>query len=205
MDLFLDCTGGVDGQTVLAALAHLGMNFDSLEAVLAGSGMPCRVLVEPASGGMGMGCRIKVTMHGTSFPQDSMADLTGFMAALPLPEHTRSRVLAVMHSLQSAATSALGVTGESVLCDSHGACLCVLVPGICLGLEQLGVRRLTTSALPWPTEMPVSADAMPAPTAARLMQGKPVFRAKAAGAVVTPLGAALLDALADEFATGPEG
>ena len=84
----------------------------------------------------------------------------------------------------------------------------VHILGAAYGLEVLGVERLTASALPWFSGSVVSAHGnipLPRPATAFLMQGKPVFATEARQEIITPTGAALVHALADEFVAGPQG
>ena len=82
------------------------------------------------------------------------------------------------------------------------------VLGVAYGLEVLDVERVTASALPWfsgQVQSPLGPVPLPAPAVAFLLRGKPVFATEAQEELISPVGAALVHALADQFAAGPDG
>ena len=203
-DIYFDCTCGMDGHTALAALAHLGADFRPLEGALRASGLACRLVVEQVLRDMGPGRCVTLAWDGDARPATSSEGLKSFVLHLPLSEVVLRHVLTALDVLAEAMSTVLGCPAEDVCLKSAEADMVVLALGICLGLEQLGVRRVTASALPWPSlasgrDLPVGQAAV----TAQLLLGKPVVSGQAGP--VTPLAAALLDVVVDEYAPGPQG
>jgi hypothetical protein len=82
------------------------------------------------------------------------------------------------------------------------------VVGAFWGLERLGAGRVVCGPLPWfggEVECAHGVLPLPAPATLELMRAKPVYASPVRQEIITPTGALLIDAIVDEFATGPEG
>ncbi|MBE6441196.1 MAG: DUF111 family protein [Desulfovibrio desulfuricans] len=208
MDIFFDCAGGVSGHAALAALARLGVAFRPLEDALAAAGAACRIALRPETRDAGPGFRADVVWDAAARPPRTPAAMAALAARMELAPAVRAKTAAVLDALVTASAAARGIPREDVMVAEEDADMAALIPGVCYALEQLGARRLTASALPWSSgtvERGGIRVPLPAPVTAQLLLGKPVFSSGSAEELVTPLGAALLDALADAFVPGPQG
>ncbi len=208
MDLYLDCGNGISGDMTLAALVHLGLDIAPLASALARAGVNCRIETWPETRVGGPGRRVDVSWDEVQ-PLRHPADIAAVFAVLDMGGTARQRALAVLEALTLAEAEAHQIPPEEVHFHEVGAIdTLVDIAGACWGLEQLGVRRVTASPLPWFSGMVQCAHGLiplPAPAAAWLMRGKPVRPTDAREELVTPTGAALVHVLVDEFTDGPLG
>ena len=226
MLLYLDCGAGISGHMTLAALAHLGVDFVPLTRALAQVGVLCSIDVvgnaRGAVGPAGPGSTVAIRWHQGGLRPCRLTEFTEIFEKVDVPSRVRQRATAVARALAEACAHACQMPVDAVRLaeadaeaevdagDGQGYASHALVHilGAAYGLEALGVERLTASALPWFSGRVVSAHGnipLPRPATALLMQGKPVFATEARQELITPTGAALVHALAEEFVAGPQG
>ena len=209
MEWYWDCSGGISGDMTLAALAHLGVDFAPLTALLARAGVACDITWWPEQRAGGPGCRADVQWRAEAQPLRHPADIAAIFARVAVDEPVRRRALAVLDALAQAEAHAHRIPVEDVHFHEVGAVdTLVDILGVCWGMGVLGVTRVTCSPLPWfdgSIDCAHGRISLPAPAAARLMKGKPVRPSGAHEELVTPTGAALVHVLADGFADGPCG
>jgi uncharacterized protein (TIGR00299 family) protein len=128
----------------------------------------------------------------------TLADVRRLLAPLPAP--VREPALAVFTRLAEAEAAVHGVTADTVHFHEVGAEDALGdVVGTCAALQDLGVGRLTVSALPAGGGTVRAAHGLlpvPAPAVARLLVGFAVIPGPVEAELVTPTGAALAAALA---------
>ena len=209
MEMYWDCANGISGDMTLAALAHLGVNFGPLTAHLAQVGVACVVECREENRAGGPGFRADVRWQAEEQPLRHPADIAAIFRRVTVAERVRERALAVLDALAQAEAQAHRIPVEKVHFHEVGAVdTLVDILGVCWGLEELGVERVTASPLPWfggSIDCAHGRIPLPAPATACLMQGKPVRPSDAQTELVTPTGAALVHALVDNFADGPQG
>lgn len=213
MEVYLDCSGGISGDMTLAALAHLGVDFAPLTAALEKAGIACELTIEEELRAGGPGRQAHVRWRQEEQPLRHPADIAAIFNAVDVRERVRAQALAVLDALTAAEAHAHQIPPEKVHFHEVGAVdTLVDILGVCYGLDWLGVRRLSASPLPWFSGTTVCEHGripLPAPATAWLLCGKPVFSGQgeepSRQELVTPTGAALLHALADEFVSGPQG
>lgn len=219
MFLHLDCGAGISGPTTLAALAHLGVDFAPLAKALTHVGVLCRIdVAHDIAGNAGAawpaGPGRTVAIHRLEGGQRPclLPEFIEIFEKVDVLCRVRQRATAVARVLAEACAyacqmpvDAVPLAGEKSEADAHAL---IHILGAAYGLEVLGVERLTASALPWFSGRVVCAKGnipLPRPATAFLMRGKPVFATEAHEELITPTGAALAHALADEFVSGPQG
>ena len=222
MLLHLDCGAGVTGHMTLSALAHLGVDFSPLVKVLAREGVLCSLDVAATIRPGGPGQSVTVRWQDGGQQPCCLPEFMEIFDKIDLPLRVRQRAAAVARALAGACAHArqlpvdavrlakteAGAQADTGDCPGGGRDVFIHIIGTAYGLEVLGVDRLTASALPWFSGSVSSAHGcipLPRPATAFLMQGKPVFATEAREELITPTGAALLHALADEFVPGPQG
>lgn len=221
MLLHLDCGAGISGAATLAALAHLGVDYAPLVAALADAGVLCSIDVANAAGLAGPGCRVRIRWQKGGQQPFSLPECTAIIDNIDVTSRVRQRAAVAVHALAEACayarqtpTAAVETPGSIEAeelkrgeAEAEATAL-IHILGAAFGLEALGVERLTASALPLFTGSVASAHGsipLPRPETAFLMQGKAVFATEASEELVTPTGAALVHALADEIVCGPQG
>lgn len=209
MEWYWDCSGGISGDMTLAALAHLGVDFAPLMALLAQAGVACDISWWPEQRAGGPGFRADVRWRAEAQPLRHPADIAAIFERVAVAGPVRRRALAVLDALAQAEAHAHRIPVEAVHFHEVGAVdTLVDILGVCWGIGELGVSRITASPLPWfdgSIDCAHGRIPLPAPAAARLMEGKPVRPSGAHEELVTPTGAALVHVLADDFADGPRG
>lgn len=208
MDAYLDCAHGISGDMTLAALSHLGVDFAPLIAALARAGIDCCLEARPETRAAGPGRRVDVSWDSNQ-PLRHPADIAAVFAAVEVSAAVRGRALKTLEALTLAEAEAHQVPPEQVHFHEVGAIdTLVDILGVCWGLDQLGVKRIAVSPLPWFSGTVQCAHGLiplPAPATAWLMRGKPVRPGGACEELITPTGAALVHTLADAFEDGPRG
>lgn len=209
MEMYWDCAHGISGDMTLAALAHLGVDFSPLTALLARAGVACDIAWRPEQRAGGPGFRADVAWRDEEQPLRHPADIAAVFERAAVADDVRRRALAVLDALARAEAHAHRIPVEKVHFHEVGAVdTLVDILGVCWGLGELGATRITASPLPWfdgSIECAHGRIPLPAPATARLMEGKPVRPSGAHEELVTPTGAALVHVLADDFADGPCG
>ncbi len=209
MEMYWDCANGISGDMTLAALAHLGVDFTPLTARLAQAGVACVVECREEERAGGPGFRVDVRWQEEAQPLRHPADIADIFRRVTVAERVRERALAVLDALARAEAQAHRIPVEEVHFHEVGAVdTLVDILGVCWGLEELGVERVTASHLPWfggSIDCAHGRIPLPAPATACLMRGKPVRPTGAQTELVTPTGAALAHALVEDFSDGPRG
>ena len=209
MLLYLDCSGGISGDMTLAALAHLGVDYAPLVAVLARAGVDCRIDARGETRTGGPGQMVAVSWNAEGQPLRHPADIAAIFERVDVSPGVRSRALTALNALTEAEAHAHQIAPAEVHFHEVGAIdTLVDILGAAYAVEALGVSRICASPLPWFTGIVECAHGripLPAPATAYLMRGKPVFATDAREELVTPTGAALVHALVDQFVPGPEG
>lgn len=212
MLLHIDCGAGISGAATLAALAHLGVDYAPLAGILARVGVLCSIEVADAVGPAGPGCSVSIHWQNGAQQPCRLPECAAIIDNIDVPNRVRQRAVAAVQALAEACAyarqtslDAVELTGEES--EAEGNAFMYII-GAAYGFEALGVERLTASALPWFTGSVAGGHAsipLPRPATAFLMQGKAIFATEAREELVTPTGAALVHALADEIVSGPQG
>ncbi len=200
---YIDCFSGVSGNMLLGALLHAGLEKKLLSAALNKLDIgPVSLTIETKTLGSIEG--VFVAVDGD--PSSELRHLSSILTLLDtsrLPEGVKERSAAVFRALAVAEARVHGTSIEEVHFHEVGAIdTMVDVVGTIVGLDLLGIRRLTASPVPIGRGFVRCAHGnlpLPAPAVCELLQGIPVYGVDIEQELVTPTGAALLKVLADHF------
>jgi uncharacterized protein (TIGR00299 family) protein len=216
--LHLDCFSGIAGNMFLGALLDLGLARRELEADLAGLGVDhslrvrrvhrgpiaaryVEVLVPRARGPRGH-AHAGDHAHGRSYRQ-----IRRLLERARLDASVRKRALAIFEALGRAEARVHGIALEKVHFHEVGAVDAIVdVTGAAIGLERLGVTRVTASPVALGSGSVESEHGrlpLPAPATLELLRGVPTVPAHVRWETVTPTGAAILRTLVDDFGELP--
>ncbi|UZP67260.1 LarC family nickel insertion protein [Desulfovibrio mangrovi] len=206
--LYLDCSLGLGGDMLLAALHGLGADFAVLEGLFSDSGVAVEIRPETVTRQGVAGCSMSIRWEDGQ-PLRHLADLEDILNRLAVSPSVKEKSAKALRRLAEVEATVHGVAVESVHFHEVGAIdTLVDVVGAFWALEQMGVEEVVCSSLPWFTgtvQCEHGTMALPAPATLQLMQGKPVHPTAFTQEMVTPTGALLIDALVSRFAEGPTG
>ena len=232
--LHLDCFSGIAGNMFLGALLDLGLPRRELEADLAGLALPHRLVVRRVRRGalaaryvdvrVDATPRTKATKpaktpqrkktpghahthtHGHSHGR-SHRQIVAILEKARLAASVRARALAIFDVLARAEAHVHGIALERVHFHEVGAVDAIVdVTGAAIGLERLGIARVTASPVALgegTVETEHGRLPLPAPATLELLRGIPTVPAHVAWETVTPTGAAILRTIVDEFRSLP--
>jgi len=202
-----DCFSGASGDMILGALVGAGCDAKALETSLRKLPVTGWQLSAGKVLKKGIGAtRVRVDVAEQEAHR-SLSAILELIGRADLPTRVQSRAAEVFHRLGEAEARIHGVPVEEVHFHEVGAVDAIVdIVGACLGLEWLGIERVTCSALNLGGGVVRAAHAflpVPAPATADLLRGVPTYSTGIAHELVTPTGAAILTTVAAEFGPQP--
>jgi len=214
--LHLDCFSGIAGNMFLGALLDLGLSRRELETDLAGLSLPHRLVVRRVRRGALAARYVDVRVEGAGRKRAggrahvhgrSHRQIVAVLTKAKLAPAVRSRALAIFDALARAEARVHGIPLERVHFHEVGAVDAIVdVTGAAIGLERLGIARVTASPVALgggSVETDHGRLPLPAPATLELLRGVPTVPAHVAWETVTPTGAAILRTIVDEFRALP--
>lgn len=207
---YFDCFAGISGDMTLGALLDAGLPQSALEAVLRQlplTGWELRVQRVVKQGLAATS--VQVHLATTEQPHRHLADILRMLDDGNLPPTVHDRASGVFVRLAQAEAAVHGTSPDEVHFHEVGAVDSIIdVVGAVAGLHWLAIESVRASPLPLGHGFVRAAHGLlpvPAPAVMHLLaqRGIPVRDLDAAGELVTPTGAALLAALADDFGPYP--
>jgi uncharacterized protein (TIGR00299 family) protein len=204
---FVDCFAGISGDMLLGALIDAGAPVDNLLhglETLPISGWELKI--ERVRKGAIAATSVSVIVNGKQ-PERHLSDIESIVLASQLPEKVKEQSLKVFRLLAEAEAKVHGIGVNEVHFHEVGAVDSIVdIVGSVYALHLLGVQSVYASALPFSRgrvktlhgDLPV-----PAPATMELLCGVPTYPLDIEVELVTPTGAALLKALANEFGMPP--
>lgn len=204
---YFDCIAGASGDMVLGALLDAGLPEANLRQRLAALRLH----------DFELDCQ-RVAKHGFSatrvevrvadqVPARHLPDILRIVTESDLEPGIKERATAVFQRLAEVEAGIHGLPLEQVhLHELGGVDTIVDVVGVLAGLEALGIQRVCASPLPLGRGFVQGAHGsipLPAPATLALLKGVPVTGSTLDVELVTPTGAALLTALAEDFGPIP--
>ncbi|MBU0682116.1 MAG: nickel pincer cofactor biosynthesis protein LarC [Proteobacteria bacterium] len=204
---YLDCFSGISGDMLLGSFLDAGLDIALVEKnfkLLALAGF------EVSHG--------KIVTHGLSAtkveisvqegqPQRSYKDIKQLLLVSHLAEDIKENALAVFTALAEAEATVHGVSLDKVHFHEVGAVDSILdIVGACVGFSFFGIDSLVSSPLPmghgW-VDCEHGRLPLPAPAVVELCKEMQIYGVDQEQELVTPTGAAIIKALADNFGPMP--
>ncbi len=206
---YFDCFSGASGDMILGACLDAGLALETLHKKLAGLKVSGYRLSADKIRKQGFAAtQFDVALNfSEDQPHRHLHHIQKILDESDLSTTVRERALAIFTRLAEAEAQAHGTTIEKVHFHEVGAVDAIVdIVGACIALDELGVERVTASAIPTGSGtvkcehgvMPV-----PAPATAALLQGVPLADCDEVGELTTPTGAAILTTLATRFGPMP--
>ncbi|KAA0019649.1 nickel pincer cofactor biosynthesis protein LarC [Salinicola corii] len=225
--LHIDCTFGIAGDMLLAALVDLGADLEGIAASLRRlpidpftletrpvdrCGIRARLLdiaLEPA-GGVHPHDHGHEHVHGhAGHPLRRAGDILTMVADADLPPRVRRRATAIFTAIAQAEGRIHGIDPAEVHLHEVGAMDSIIdILGVCLALEALDIDTITATPVPvgyGVVTMVHGRFPIPAPATLELLKGVPLSDFDAPGELTTPTGAAFLGVLVERFGGLPAG
>ncbi len=206
---YFDCFSGASGDMLVGALADAGVGAEELpreigKLRLEGVEVSFR---EVKRGGIRAKKFDVVCREGTKHPARGLAEIKALLESSGLSAAAKKKATKVFERLAKAEAQVHGVAVADVHFHEVGAVDSIVdIAGTCVALELLGVEKVYSSAVSVGTgevKMAHGKLPLPAPATAELLKGRPVRQTGIRAELTTPTGAAVLSALAVEFAEMP--
>jgi hypothetical protein len=202
-----DCVSGIAGDMTLAALLSAGWPEAALQALPVRLGLEgVGIEVSQTRRGPFAATHVNVRVAGKQ-PHRHLHHIEAILEKADLPASVRDRGKGVFRKLAEAEAEVHGSSVEKVHFHEVGAVDAIVdVTGALLGLDALGVRTVSASALPLgggSVDSEHGRIPVPAPATALLLRGAPVRGGPVEAELVTPTGAALLMSLAPAWGPPP--
>ena len=204
---YLDCSSGISGDMLLAALLDAGLEQHLLlgelrKVPLAGYEFRCtRVL----RGGL-TGTRVEIDVSQPQ-PERHLREIQQLLQGNALTEAVRTQALKMFERLAEVEGKLHGKPAAEIHFHEVGAVDAILdIVGACVGLELLEIGELTCSPLNvggGQVEAAHGTLPVPAPATAELLKGAPIYSSGVEGELVTPTGAVIVATLASSFGPVP--
>ena len=207
--LHLDCSLGVSGDMLLAALAHAGDLFEPLREALSTLPLGSFRLEHEVRRVAGLATRHIEVVQTKDQPLRHLPELIAVVEGSGLSAGVKAGARAVFTLLGQAEAKAHGMPLEQVHFHEIGAVDTIVdVAGVLWLAEALAPARITCSPVNLGSgfvRMAHGTLPVPAPAVAELACGVPVFSTELGMEAATPTGLALIRHLAQDFGTLPLG
>ncbi len=219
--LYLDCAMGAAGDMLAAALLELLDDPAAFVAELNALGLlGVRYTAEPSTKCGIRGTHLRVTVHGAEeddhdhhehhhehHHHHTMADIEAIVRGSALPERVQNSVLAVYDRIAQAESRVHGESVEEIHFHEVGALDAVAdIAAVSLLMDRIGADEVVCSPVHVGSGQVRCAHGLlpvPAPAAAELLRGVPIYGGELRGELCTPTGAALLRQFVTRFGDLP--
>jgi len=204
---YLDCSSGISGDMLLAALLDAGVDARRLlrELKKMRLGFYEFKLTRAVRGNL-VGARVDIRIPAQQPPR-KLGDIEEMMGKTELAETVKEKALKIFRRLAEAEGKLHNLPPGEVHFHEVGAVDAIIdIVGACLGLELLEVSELTCSPLNvggGRVQAEHGSLPVPAPATAELLKEIPIYSTGIEGELVTPTGAAIVSTLAASFGPMP--
>jgi len=206
--LYMDLEYGISGDMFLASLADLGVDYTPLQEIFNDLGLNIIVEIVPESRNGFLGSKATIKWTGQQ-PLRNLKDLLKLVNTLDISNKVKGRCQEAFTRLARAEAVVHGQSMDEVhFHELGGLDTLVDITGAFWGLDQLGVKQVTASPVPWfrgKVETAHGELSLPAPATAVLLRNKKIRPSDHGYEIITPTGALILDQVVDQFCSGFEG
>ena len=204
---YLDCSSGISGDMLLAALLDAGLERDLLlnelrKLPLAGYEFRCARVLR----GSLTGTQVEIDVPQPQ-PERHLGEIRQLLEGSALTEAVRTQALKMFERLAEVEGKLHGKPATEIHFHEVGAVDAFLdIVGACVGLELLEIDELSCSPLNvggGQVETAHGTLPVPAPATAELLKGAPIYSSGVEGELVTPTGAVIVATLASSFGPMP--
>jgi uncharacterized protein (TIGR00299 family) protein len=205
---FFDCFSGISGDMTLGALVDAGVPIDMLSAELAKLNLPGYELRAEKVKRSGIAAtKVTVIVDQTVRKSRHLADILDSIGASTLSQSVKEKSSRIFTRLADAEAKVHGTTADKIHFHEVGAVDSIVDNvGAVIGLELLGVTRITASSINVGSGTIHSEHGVlpvPAPATVELLTGIPVHQSGAQCELTTPTGAVIISTLGSSFGSMP--
>ena len=204
---YLDCSSGISGDMLLAALLDAGLDARRLLAELKKMRLGFyEFKLTRAVRGTLVGARVDIRVPGRQ-PHRKLADIEELIGKTELAETVKEKALRIFRRLAEVEGKLHNQPPGEIHFHEVGAVDAIIdIVGACVGLELLELSELICSPLNvggGRVEAEHGSLPVPAPATAELLKDIPIYSSGVEGELVTPTGAAIVSTLASSFGPLP--
>jgi uncharacterized protein (TIGR00299 family) protein len=209
MIAYFDCTSGVAGDMIVAALINAGASFDELKKQLAGLNLSGYTINAADVTRAGLKAKhFQVTLEHHHHHHRGLNDITQIIQNAGLSDQVKTNAVKVFTTLAQAEAHVHNCPINDVHFHEVGAVDAIVdIVGACIGMELLGIKTVQFSKIAVGSGQVKSAHGMlpvPAPATAKLLENQVIYSGDRTGELATPTGAAILTALGAQLPQMPE-
>jgi pyridinium-3,5-bisthiocarboxylic acid mononucleotide nickel chelatase len=202
-DAYFDCFSGISGDMTIGALLDMGVPLEWLRDQLATVAPDGYTLSERSISHHGIQARqFMVGLQGEPSHRN-YGDIKSMIENSPLSSRVKQTGLSVFDHLAEAEAKIHGVSKETVHFHEVGALDSIVdIIGSALCLEYLKIDRVMSSKIPLGSGFVTCQHGtlpLPAPATLEILSDVPVYGCGISEEMVTPTGAALIKALAEDY------
>jgi pyridinium-3,5-bisthiocarboxylic acid mononucleotide nickel chelatase len=202
-----DCFAGISGDMTLGAMIDLGVDPDWLAGQIRDLPLDGFALTATPVFRNGIRARqVTVTADEGSARRD-FRQIVDLIETSPVSDPVRARSLAMFGKIADAESAIHGCPRDHVHFHEVGGIDAIVdIVGTALCLEKLGITSVSASPLPMGSGFVACAHGrlpVPAPATVAILKGIPVVGADTGKEMVTPTGAAIVAAAAEDFGPMP--
>ncbi len=194
--LYLDCSAGISGDMMLAALIDAGCDFNMVAGELAKLGLNGYSLRVEKAMRCGIACtRFVVDVDGHQ-PERKFSDIAGLISGSSLSPAVKEDAAGIFTELGRAEAAVHGVDISEIHFHEIGAVDSIIdICGTAIAMNAMGFDEIYNSAVNTGSGHVKTAHGIlpvPAPATAKLLEGNTVYSSGAPFELATPTGAAIL-------------
>jgi pyridinium-3,5-bisthiocarboxylic acid mononucleotide nickel chelatase len=205
---YFDCFAGISGDMTLGALVDLGVPLDWLKDQLKGIPLTNFDLAMTPVQRNGMHATLVDVEASDDKISRNFSQIRSMIEDSPLADSVKSASLQVFRKLAHAEAHIHGCSLEQVHFHEVGGIDAIVdIVGSVLGLEYLGIKKITASPLPLGKGFVICRHGklpVPAPATLGILKGVPVYGTEIPYELVTPTGAAIIASVAQGFGALPD-
>lgn len=204
---YLDCSTGISGDMTVAALVDLGVEFETLQRIVASLQLPgVSIHLDEVMRGGFRALHFRVT-HPEQHAHRHLSDIIRLLDRSDLlSDNQRRTAIEIFEAIAAAEAKVHGTTIDKIHFHEVGA-IDSIVDVVCaaVGFDILSADEVVCSPLPpgrGTVKIAHGDCPVPTPGTAELLAGMPLVDLPIDGELVTPTGAAIVRVIADRFQTG---
>jgi pyridinium-3,5-bisthiocarboxylic acid mononucleotide nickel chelatase len=205
---YFDCRTGISGDMILGAIVDCGADFEEIKDRLAVLPIQGYELSKKQVNKKGLSATQVEVVVRDQVKERRLGEILSIVEDSQLPERIKGKALEIFRRIGTVEAKIHGVESDTIhLHELGGVDTIIDVIGALIGLEVLGLDKVTASPLPLGIGMIDTAHGsipLPAPATLELLEGVPVRGSDINKELVTPTGAAILTSVVHGFGNIPE-